>query len=80
MTAKAVARVEWVRITTRRRVAFGIAAVVILLVFAALAWFVLQGRRAGMIDMGLLGATLGGGVFSTFTAITGKEKRKIVHL
>ena len=75
---KAVAGVEWGRISTRRRVAYGIAAVLFLFVFAAIAWFALQARRAGMIDMGFMGATLAGGVFSIFTAITGKERRKVV--
>ena len=75
---RAVAKVEWVRISTRRRVAFGIASVLFLVVFAAIAWFALQARRAGVIDAGFLGATLAGGVFSMFTAITGKERRKVV--
>ena len=75
---KSVARVEWVRISTRRRLAYGIAAVLFLFVFTAIAWFALLTGRAGMIDAGFMGATLAGGVFSIFTAITGKEKRKVV--
>ena len=70
-------KVEWVRISTGRRLGFSALALVMLLVFAAIAWVDFQARRTGMIDMALMGGTLGGGVFALFTAVTGKEQRRV---
>jgi len=71
-------RVEWVRISSGRRVAYGLLAVVMLLVFALVAWLDLQARRTGALDMGIMGGTLAGGAVLAFSAITGKERRKVV--
>ncbi|MEK6851426.1 MAG: hypothetical protein AABY30_02685, partial [Candidatus Thermoplasmatota archaeon] len=56
---------------------FAALAAVLLAVFAAIAWLDLQARRTGMIDMALMGGTLAGGAFALFTAVTGKEQRKV---
>ena len=69
-------KVEWVRISAGRRLGFAALALVMLLIFAAIAWLDLQARRTGMIDMAVIGGTLAGGVFALFTAVTGKEQRK----
>lgn len=69
--------VEWVRISTGRRLGFAGLAALMLLVFAAIAWLDLQARSTGMIDMALMGGTLAGGGFALFTAVTGKEQRKV---
>lgn len=69
--------VEWVRISTTRRLGYAAAAVVMLLVFALIAWVDLEAGRAGAIDMGIMGGTLAGGAFALLAAATGKEQRKV---
>ncbi len=71
---------EWVRISAGRRVGYALLAVLLLLVFAAVAWLDLQARATGMIDMGIMGGTLAGGAFAAFTALIGKEQRKVQRL
>lgn len=76
MEVRPTRQVEWVRITTGRRIAYGLGAIVLLLIFAAVAWLDFQAGKTGAIDMGIMGGTLAGGGFAAFSAITGKEQRK----
>jgi len=69
-------KVEWVRISAGRRIAYALGAVAMLLVFGVVAWLDFQARRTGMLDMGCMGGTLAGGAFAAFIAIIGKEQRK----
>jgi hypothetical protein len=69
--------VEWVLIATGRRIAYGIGAVVLFLIFATVACLDLLAGRTGVVDMAIMGGTLAGGAFAAFAAITGKEQRKV---
>jgi hypothetical protein len=75
--AGAPRQVEWVQITTSRRIGYGLGALVMLLIFAGIAWLDLQAGKTGLIDTTIMGATLAGGGFAAFFAVTGKEQRKI---
>jgi len=77
MITKPSRKVEWVRITAGRRIVYGIGAIVSLLIFTAVAWLDLQAGRTGALDGAIMGGTLAGGAFATFSAIAGKEQRKV---
>jgi hypothetical protein len=68
---------EWVRLSTDRRIAYGLVALCCFLLLAAIAWLDIQARAFGMIDGAIMGGALAGGGFLAYSAILGKEQRKI---
>jgi hypothetical protein len=68
-------RVEWVRVSPRRRVGYGLLAALLLTLFAGLVSLTLTYGR-GLLESALLGATLAGGIGAAFFAIAGKEQRR----
>ncbi len=70
-------RSEWVALSRGRRVAYAVVGTLLLLLALAIASVDLQARRTGMIDMAIMGGALAGGGFLAYSAIIGKEQRKV---
>ena len=66
----------WVRMSPGRRILVGAVGALMLLLFGGVLWLDIQAGRTGMIDMGIMGATLAGGGMAAFFAILGKEQRR----
>ena len=70
-------KTEWVPLSPERRAAYAVGGTLLILLALAIAWVDLQARRTGMIDMGIMGGALAGGGFMAYSAIIGKEQRKV---
>jgi hypothetical protein len=71
--------VEWVQLTTARRITYTVVATLLLLVGLTIAYFNIQSGSTGMLDMGIMGGCFAGGGGIVYTVIIGKEQRKIKH-
>jgi hypothetical protein len=69
--------VEWVKISRSRRIGYGLGAILFLSIFVALVLFTIQAGKFGMLDAGIMGATLAGGGFAAYCAVTGKERQPV---